>query len=153
MPTGSAYRDETWPGSSRRLQQEALALFARLNAAPENVLAGNLVPYRSPNWDSLPDQQQAIMFGKEIWGAIIGRARPLCVITFGKVANDTVSGMLDVREIKSVPVNWGTIVTMRGRYQCEAGDSTWIGLPHLSRFTVLTRPASREAMDTVFAGV
>jgi hypothetical protein len=149
----SAYRDETWPSGSQRLQQQALALFDRLEVAPENVLAGNLVPYRSPNWDSLPDPEQAIMFGTEIWGAIIERARPRCVVTYGKVANDAVAGMLDVRETKSVPVNWGTNCAMRGRFELEAGRGTWIGLPHLSRFTVVTRPESREAMDTVLDGV
>jgi hypothetical protein len=149
MRAGSAHRDEIWPGSSRRLQQEALALFARLKVAPEDVLAGNLVPYRSPNWNSLPDPEQSIVFGVEIWGAILERARPKCVVTFGKTVNDAVIQMLGVREIISVPVNWGENIAMRGRYE----HGNWIGLPHLSRFTVLTRPASREAMNIVFEGV
>ncbi|WP_170940981.1 uracil-DNA glycosylase family protein [Antarctobacter heliothermus] len=156
MPKGSAYVDEVWPSSSR-LQQEALALFERLGIAPEAVLAGNLVPFRSPDWKSLAERRKAQAFGEEIWGAILDRACPRCVVTFGSVANDAVRVLLGVSNPKFIPVRWGDMTAQRGEFERTAShgtwSGTWIGMPHLSRFTVMTRPASRAAIDVLFEGL
>lgn len=49
---GSAYVTESWVGAApgqSPLQRQVRALFEMLGVAPETVLAGNLVPFRSPN--------------------------------------------------------------------------------------------------------
>lgn len=57
-PTGtSTYRDEEWkpprePGEEK-LQRQVLEVFRRLDVRPERVLAGNLVPFRSKDWERL----------------------------------------------------------------------------------------------------
>lgn len=62
---GSAYRREVenW-GASSQLQDQVLELFRRLNVSPEDVLAGNLVPFRSPSEAALKDAPGAIAFGR-----------------------------------------------------------------------------------------
>ena len=52
---GSAYCDPNWreDGKLASLQKQVCLLFAQLGIEPENVLAGNLVPFRSANWDTL----------------------------------------------------------------------------------------------------
>ena len=147
---GSAYRRsvENW-GPSSALQDQVIALFNRLGVVPEDVLAGNLVPFRSPSEDSLAGAAEAIAFGKNLWKEILGKVSPSIVVTMGVPANREVSSLLRVREVKAVAIGWGNLTASRGSF---AGGA-WIGLPHLSRFTIMNRPASQKALDVLFHGL
>jgi hypothetical protein len=81
---GSAYRRdiENW-GTSSQLQDQVLELFRRLNVSPEEVLAGNLVPFRSPSEATLEDAPGAIAFGRTLWAEILKTARPSIVVSMG----------------------------------------------------------------------
>lgn len=148
LPHGSAYRDETWPSSSR-LQEQVLALFERLQVAPEAVLAGNLVPFRSRSWSDLERRAEALMFGEDLWTRIFRHVAPSVVVTMGGEANHAVARILNVEDAETFPVGWGRIKATRGKFS----GGTWIGLPHLSRFTIMTRPASTGAVSKLFDGV
>lgn len=148
MESGSAYQDERWPSSSR-LQKQVLELFRRLDVAPEDVLAGNLVPFRSPDWDSLVGREEALSFGLHLCERVLRRAAPPLVITMGRETNDAISRLIRVQDIAQYPINWGRYTASRGQFQ----DGNWIGLPHLSRFTIMDREASKEALNALFAGV
>jgi len=65
MESGSAYRDERWPPRNV-LQKQVLALFERLDIVPEDVLAGNLAPFRSPSWKQLRNPHEAFKFGLQL---------------------------------------------------------------------------------------
>lgn len=144
---GSAYRKsvENW-GPSSSLQDQVMALFHRLNVVPEDVLAGNLVPFRSPSEDSLPGASEAISFGKRIWREVFDKVRPSFVASMGGTANREVSSLLMVRDAKKYPVGWGTYTAYRGHF----AGGTWIGLPHLSRFAIMKRSASQAALNELF---
>ncbi len=152
MPTGSAYQHESWagrpPGTSP-LQQQVLALFDRLNVAPENVLTGNLVPFRSPDWSSIHDPAGSLRFGKELWGPVLTRAGPSVVISMGTVVTQVIAESLGVKDLQRHPVGWGAVSARRGDF----GRGTLIGLPHLSRFGVMTREASASHLDRLFQGI
>ena len=147
---GSAYRRdvENW-GASSQLQDQVLELFRRLNVPPEEVLAGNLVPFRSPSEATLEDAPGAIVFGKTLWAEILTTARPSVVVSMGGTANREVAQLLGVKDIKSYPVGWGNYTASRGRFS----DGTWIGLPHLSRFAIMKRAASQAALAELFRGL
>jgi len=147
---GSAYRREVenW-GTSSKLQDQVLELFRRLNVPPEEVLAGNLVPFRSPSEATLEDAPSAIAFGKTLWAEILNTARPSLVVSMGGTANREVAQLLGVNDIRSHPVGWGAYTASRGRFP----DGTWIGLPHLSRFTIMKRAASQAALAELFRGL
>lgn len=147
MDSGSAYRDERWPDSSK-LQRQVLALFKRLNVA-EDVLAGNLVPFRSPSWNSFNNRGEAVDFGKRIWERVLKRAAPSLVITMGGHANQAISRLLHVQNLTAMPIGWGHYTASRGQF----ASGTWIGFPHLSRFTIMEREASKNALDRLFDGV
>lgn len=53
----SAYVDQIWGGASKpgqnKLQLQIRASFKKGGVKPEDVLAGNLVPFRSPRWKRL----------------------------------------------------------------------------------------------------
>jgi len=147
---GSAYRRdvENW-GSSSRLQDQVMALFMRLDVVPEDVLAGNLVPFRSPDERSLINLPGAVNFGRSLWTEILQSARPEIVISMGRLANLEFSRLLDVRGARALPVGWGSLTALRGPFP----GGTWIGLPHLSRFAIMNRAASRPALDVLLGGL
>lgn len=147
---GSAYRTEIedW-GISSSLQDQVIALFHRLNVVPEDVLAGNLVPFRSPSADTLPGATEAIAFGRNLWRDIFSKVRPTVVVTMGDTTNREVSNLLGVRRSRAHPTGWGNYSATRG----EFAGGTWVGLPHLSRFGIMTRSASQEAMNQLFIGL
>lgn len=147
---GSAYRKEVenW-GPSSKLQDQVMALFQRLGVAPEDVLAGNLVPFRSPSEKSLAGAYDALAFGIDLWNEILGKVSPEVVVTMGGTANHEISTLLGVREVKVYETGWGSQTASRGTFI----GGTWIGLPHLSRFTIMKRNASQSALNVLFEGL
>lgn len=149
-PGRSAYRDESWgaaPGAAR-LQREVLALFGRIGVAPEEVLAGNLVPFRSPSWTDLHDRRAALAFGAGLWRDILARARPKLVIAMGAESWRALAAILEAGPARRVPLAWGRVA---GRAAAFPGGRL-TGLPHLSRFPIVTREASRSGLAELFPG-
>jgi len=124
-------------------------LFNRLDVAPDVVLAGNLVPFRSPDWASIADQKGSLDFGKALWGGILRKARPSVVITMGGITTKAVAALLDVQNMVRYPVGWGNISAQRSTFK----SGTLIGLPHLSRFGVMNRSASAAHLEVLFDGL
>lgn len=152
--SGSAYCDEVWgnaPAGESRLQRQVLALFKALNVAPENVLAGNLIPFRSPSFECLRNREGSLKFGADLWSRIIRRARPSLVIVMGREVEKAVVGALSAElETKEV-LGWGNPaggqITGR-RWKFDGGLIVF--LPHLSRFGVVTRKASQAGLAALF---
>lgn len=153
MPEGeSAYVHESWAGNAAGespLQRQVRALFNRLDVAPDAVLAGNLVPFRSPDWDRLVDPKGSLAFGKALWGRILRQAGASVVITMSGVTTKAVADLLGVQNMTRYPVGWGNITAQRGAFD----GGSLIGLPHLSRFGVMTRVASADHLDNLFDGL
>lgn len=150
MPKGSAYLVESWRNyapSQSPLQNQVLALFERLNVAPESVLAGNMVPFRSQSWGALAYKQEATSFGIRIWEDILERARPRIIIGMGRPVTRALVRALKVEQLHRVGVEWGSLTAARG--YCSYGQ--FIGLPHLSRFGIITRPASAPAVKKLLS--
>lgn len=147
---GSAYRKdvENW-GRNSSLQDQVIALFNRLKVSPEDVLAGNLVPFRSPDENSLPGASEAISFGCNLWREILDKVRPTVVVSMGVPANREICRLLGARTTGLHPVGWGNLNASRGQF---AGGA-WIGLPHLSRFTIMKRPESQAGLTELFKGL
>lgn len=150
MDTGSAYESEIWanrPAGDHRLQRQVLALFERIGEEPEKVLAGNLVPFRSPRWEYLENPERAVEFGKEIWNDILTKADPKFVIAMGNTAAAALKDILHVEVTDRVRVSWGNVCGSRGNFP---GGGVFVGLPHLSRFGIMTRPKSEPALRELF---
>lgn len=150
MESGSAYSSESWadcaPGRSK-LQRQVLALFHMLDVKPEHVLAGNLVPFRSPDWRSLKNPETSVQFGKELWTEVLRAAKPSLVITMGSQATKIVAELLHVENLTKQPIGWGRVAA----YWAKFDGGRLIGLPHLSRFGVITRPDSSEALEELLS--
>lgn len=149
MPSGkSAYRDESWgsPVGESKLQKQVLSLFERVGEDPEKVLSGHLVPFRSPDWKSLLDQRGSVRFGEELWSKILKDIQPQIVIAMGGEVIASISRILRINELERIPVNWGNITASRGTF----AHGKFIGLPHLSRFSIMNRPESQPALGHLF---
>lgn len=150
MVSGSAYMNESWKGrppGTAPLQKQVLSLFELLGERPEDVLAGNLVPFRSPSWNSLPgDRKAAVAFGKDLWRDMILRARPSLVIASGKHPFDSLREALGAAEPEEYGLDWHGIIGRR----CAWPGGELVGLPHLSRYSVVT--SRRDAVRHVLRG-
>lgn len=149
---GSAYKrtNEDW-GKSSGLQDQVISLFKRLGVDADDVLAGNLIPFRTPGEGHLENKADAIAFGKSLWARAFERAKPTLIISMGNTTNTAVSELLGVSSQKHYPVAWGSLTATRGTFQKFQGG-IWIGLPHLSHFKIMKREASKTALDKLFDG-
>lgn len=149
MAKGSAYADESWSGCApghSKLQAQVLALFRMLEVAPEQVLAGNLVPFRSRDWQSLRNPKASLRFGKKLCAEVLRSAQPSLVVTMGLPVTKSVSDILGIRQLEKQACGWGRVSAYCGAF--EGGKL--VGLPHLSRFGVATRPESAECLEKLF---
>lgn len=147
---GSAYAVESWDGAAPRksnLQRQVLTLFDKIGERPEAVLAGNLVPFRSPSWGALQDKQNALRFGKGLWTSILAEVKPRLVICMAGDAHSALQDILAVRETERVPVGWGSICGERSSF---AGGSL-VRVPHLSRFKIMSRTESQMGLRKLLA--
>ena len=53
--------------------------------------------------------------------------------------------IISVHATQQILVGWGSVRGERGIF----GGGSFVGLPHLSRFTITTREASQEALRTL----
>jgi hypothetical protein len=150
MSYGSAYVLEVWGGSQQPgaspLQKQVRALFERLSVEPEQVLAGNLVPFRSPSWDCLAAPDFSLHFGELLWTDILDSARPTLVIGMGRKLHAPLSRILGASNPRVIPVGWGRISAMKATFP----GGNLVVLPHLSRFGIVTKAESASALRTLF---
>jgi len=141
MAQGSAYSNESWAGCApgqHKLQKQVLSLFDKLEIEPEHVLAGNLVPFRSRDWKSLNNPEQSVQFGKELWTEALHTSQPSLIVTMGALTTKILSEMLNIQHLEKHPSGWGQVSAFRGEFE----GGRLVGLPHLSRFGIMTRPQS-----------
>lgn len=148
-PSASAYVTECWagfPAGKSPLQMQVRRLFGALGVPPDEVLAGNLVPFRSPNWSSLPHKERATAFGKAIWRDIFAQTRPEIVVAMGRLVYEAMAEILSAEQLPNIASGWGNVPIRRG----INGKTQLVGLPHLSRFSLIGRTASQGGLATAF---
>ena len=149
---GSAYETECWAAGYEAgqspLQTQVQALFAKIGIADASaVLAGNLVPFRSPKWACFGEPDEALEFAASIWKKILDRARPTMVLAMGGETRRALKRLLGVEKTRPVAVNWGNVEAECGKF----ATGRFVGLPHLSRYRIVTREASAQAIDELVA--
>lgn len=82
-------------------------MFERLDVQPIEVLAGNLVPFRTRDWARLPDTRNAISFGKVHWRELLTSARPSTVLTMGEITFTAIRDVLAGGPVDRISYDWG----------------------------------------------
>ena len=142
---GSAYAIESWKGFAagrEKLQKQVLRMFEVIGVAPESVLSGYLVPFRSRDWASLPRKTESLEFGVGLWREAFKRADLQTIIAFGKDIGPHMVDLLAARSKAKREACWGaqTIDTYR-----FGSSGKLLILPHLSRFALFKRSESESA--------
>ena len=152
-PNGSAYRLEAWPKGGpnsfrqppggARLQVQVQKLFRWLDEEIDEAPTGCFVPFRSPSWEELPRQDEALSSAKALWAPVLSALRPRLILCIGtNIAFSNVCHLIGASEGQSFPTGWGTCTA-----KTASTDYTKvIGLPHLSRFPIFGRRASEVAL-------
>jgi hypothetical protein len=147
---GSAYVCESWAGSlagRSPLQKQVCSLFEILGSDPADVLAGNLIPFRSKNWEGLTDKIGAIEFGINLWKRILENASPAIIVTMGTLPRSSVFRVLGVENARWESAKYGKQKLWLGDGLLNGKAVKTIGLPHLSRFKLFSRQDSCEKFE------
>ena len=145
---GNSYEVERFTTRSP-ITEQFITLYSRLGIQTNQVLTGAFVPFRSPNWASLTKTQRrtGILFAEGFWGtALLNRTTIICC---GFEVYRNVKRLIapNVRD-ELTHSGWGNVNLRLFRANCN--KCSIIGLPHLSRYRLLTNPESREILLNFF---
>lgn len=148
---GSTYVHETWLGRERPdapLQIQIQHLFKIALAEADDVLAGYLVPFRSPTWDELPRPSEALEFGVGLWRELLGSRRPRLTFTISNIVFREMRAMFAGGPVTLSQSGWGNARIRVSDYD----GGRLIGLPHLSRYRLFGVPKRDEIVRHLIAG-
>lgn len=165
VETGNAYRVEAWGANDQPnpLQVQVVALYERVAALLPSIesaalmdrsLAANFCPFRSPSWAKLPARRASIDFSRSLWSRILRDTIPAAFISLTELpARHLVEILRDLgwRQIGNqiLGVGWGAVTCSMRTFENEARTTVVVRLPHLSRFRIVGRPGSEEAVEQV----
>ena len=146
---GSSYKFESWgkhlPGEAP-LQKQICKMFEFLGVSADEVLSGNLIPFRSPRFADLPNRKRAVDFSKAIWREILTQSSAELVICMGNDVTRSVAQLLKINSLEKLPSGWGEISIYVG----DKEDLKVIGLPHLSTFKLFSRLECQSYLNDAF---
>jgi hypothetical protein len=126
----------------RIAERDPLEVFAR-----NRVVAGSLVPFRSPSEDTLHNPAASLAFGRSMWRDIFGHWRPQYAVCFGGTPFRELTSLLGtVTEARDYDPRWQG----RLRLRVFADGTRLLALPHMSRFPIFGRAASAPAIEAAF---
>lgn len=151
--TGSAYVAESWDGrptGADPLQRQVQRLCAVLGTTPDDVFSAHFVPFRSPDWASLPRRPDAVAFARRLWAWAGARTAARTVVCVGKtVVGSEIATVFGARLERTVAAGWGE--QSIDRYVAADGRIV-LGLPHLGRFKLFGRSESEAAFRSALGG-
>ena len=149
---GSAYEIERWKGCApgqESLQRQVTPMFQVIGVKPAEVLSGYLVPFRSQDWNKLPQKSDSIRFGVGLWRKIFEQISVQTVIAFGKNhCGIHVIDILGAKHHASYPAAWDKLTIDQYLF---GSNQRLVVLPHLSRFKLFGRPQSEAAFRAAIA--
>lgn len=154
---GSAYVEQDWLGKgagAEPLQRQIQRLCVIADVDIRQVLAGYLVPFRSPSWRALARPDESLAFGVELWAELLGGHRPRVTFPISDVVFQAVRGIFGGGDIRLTDARWGKVQIR----SCDYPGGRLIGLPHLSRYRLLSAspqadPSARSPRETIIAGL
>lgn len=163
---GSAYIYEKW--NSVALQQQVQILFREIaaNSQESNYkklmnesLMAYYIPFRSPNYKSLSKKTETRNFAFRLWSGIMCKISPELIITIDhRTFNDihkifvTKIGF-ELSTSQTFPTGWGNITANVNFYTMKERLAVLSRFPHLSRFKIFNRPASKQHVKRIVAEI
>ena len=147
---GNAYCDEKWAGEpgTAKLQRQMQKLYEFLGVRKDEVFSANYVPFRSPTWHGLERKPEVLAFADKLWTWLRPQLSFEVAVCIGKdQPGRSIARLFDARHDITLKVGWGEVTA--DRYRLPDGRKL-IALPHLSRFLIFDRPASRPYLQRIF---
>lgn len=162
-PSGSAYVDESWHGLPRGeapLQRQIRLMFEEIasqtgrpsgDALLREALSAQFIPFRAPSLSALPERERAQEFSRDLWRRVFSVVRPEVLLTIDQTTFGAVSSIFEEitgkrPAVKALSVGWGSCVA---RVQHFSGGPSICAFPHLSRFRIFGRSASRDPIQRI----
>lgn len=165
---GCAYRPEVEDWGRQNLQRQIVRLYSELakrcfpdlsvKELMDNSLAANLVPFRSPSWESLPRNKEALAFSKELWRPFFKDSPAVVYFSMGKVTYQAIKSMLvdvgfEQTEERSAKIGWGNILYQVSRFKRGEQVVMVVRLPHLSRYQIFSSQKCQPAIDDIMSEI
>jgi hypothetical protein len=151
---GNAYQIESWGGAHSggdALQRQVQRLCALLGRPMDRVLAATFVPFRSPDWKSLPRQQEAVAFSRDLWKWALDRSPAKLFVCVGKdVVGRELAHLLGAQQLPSASALWGNQTI--DLYKANDGKVI-VALPHLGRFKLFGKAERDKAFKDAIEGL
>lgn len=146
------------------LQRQIIKLYTRLaeifgcdyKELMDKSIMANLVPFRSPTWNSLPNQNAALEFSSQLWGDIVKQTRVKVIICMSVVVFYELDKILRGLGNTSIPeksksesTGWGRTQYQVEKYMADGESILLIRIPHLSRYKLFNSEKCKSAIDVL----
>jgi len=123
-------------------------LYSAIGFSKDDVLAGNFIPFRSPNWHSLKNKSEAIEFSRRLWTWVLQQSPAKLIFCLGHEATRHIVEIENAKEVCRRRTGWGS--TNFIKYKSNSGRII-VDVPHLSRYRIFGRngPKSDEAVANI----
>lgn len=130
------------------ITSQFLALAEMLGSPPAEILTGVATPFRAASWAELNPQQAetAISIGRRFWRKPLARSELELIVAVSAEAAEIAVELTSAKPELEMSAEWGELLLRR--YRTPKGQVI-VHLPHLSRFKLLSRPASRKAVAQI----
>ena len=164
---GNAYRVDRWGGRGKGgslpgpnpLQRQIIRLFQHIAEKSgadhvelmDSTLTANFCPFRSPSWNALANRKETLCLSKKLWGDISKSLLPRAIVTISTQATTGLVQSLDgigytVKNRDRIFVGWGKISGEKIKLSNGTGEILIVRFPHFSRFPIIGRPESDDAV-------
>ena len=148
---GNSHFVQRWGknGGKSALQGQIERLVGILDISQRDLLSANLVPFRSPDWKSLPRAEESLNFGFSLLDWLFASSELKLVVAFGLgKAERRLVTHLGAERLDDERTGWGETVARFYR----TPRLHLVHLPHLSRFSVLGR-AQAAGLEARLKGI
>lgn len=130
------------------ITEQYLELCKLVNIDASAVLAGVIMPFRTQQWAPRRDAA-GLEVGKQFWREVLPETKLRTIFAVGRVTAKTIAELCGARAAGELPAGWGSCRI--SLYEDGAGRRI-IGLPHLSRFRLLSTKRGRQQISQAYSG-
>jgi uracil-DNA glycosylase len=87
-----------------------------------------------------------MQFGRKLWSEVLERAAPSLIICMGRLVTTELCRLMQAENQIAVPIGWGNVKA----FAADFPGGRIVGLPHLSRYSVIGRQKSETALKSLF---
>ena len=150
------------------LQRQIIKLYTRLaeifgcdyKTLMDKSIMANLVPFRSPSWNELPNQKAALEFSSQLWSDIFKQTRVKVIICMSVVVFYELDEIL--RGLGNAPIpggaksertGWGRTKYQIEKYMADDEPVLLVRIPHLSRYKLFNSEGCTAAIDSIMTEI